>query len=91
MNKFDRVNELVIAVDDKSSWRKAYFPRYKESRKKTRDKSDVDFPLLYAQIEEYQKVIENGVKKKHVVELISYLYLSEMDSSIIIYENNKVL
>ena len=30
------VTELVVAVDDKRSWRKSYFPRYKESRKKQR-------------------------------------------------------
>ena len=59
MNKFNNIDEVVIAVDDRSSWRKSYFSRYKESRKKTRDKSEVDFPLLYSQIEEYQKELKH--------------------------------
>ena len=59
MNKFNNIDEVVIAVDDRSSWRKSYFSRYKESRKKTRDKSEVDFLLLYSQIEEYQKELKH--------------------------------
>lgn len=59
ITKFDDVDEIIIAVDDKSSWRKAYFPRYKESRKKTRDKSGVNFDVLYAQIEEYRKELKH--------------------------------
>jgi len=42
--------EVVIAVDDKNSWRKSYFPRYKESRKKQRDKSDVNWELMFSNI-----------------------------------------
>jgi len=44
------VKEIVLAVDDKNSWRKSYFPRYKESRKKQRDKTDVNWQELYNQI-----------------------------------------
>lgn len=49
--KEDNIFEVVIAVDDKNSWRKSYFPRYKESRKKQRDKSDVDWGLLFGNID----------------------------------------
>ena len=45
--KEENIVEVVIAVDDKNSWRKSYFPRYKESRKKQRDKSDVKWDLLF--------------------------------------------
>jgi len=45
--KEENIVEVVIAVDDKNSWRKSYFPRYKESRKKQRDKSDVKWNLLF--------------------------------------------
>jgi len=44
------VKELIIAVDDKRSWRKSYFSRYKESRKKQRDKTDVNWDELFKQI-----------------------------------------
>ena len=33
LNKFKSVDEIVIAVDDRKSWRKSYSSRYKESRK----------------------------------------------------------
>jgi len=48
--KESNITEVVVAVDDKNSWRKSYFPRYKESRKKQRDKSDVDWDLLFSNI-----------------------------------------
>ena len=48
--KVKKVKEVILAVDDKNSWRKSYFPRYKESRKKQRDKTDVDWKALYNEI-----------------------------------------
>jgi len=41
------VSEVILAVDDKSSWRRSYFSRYKESRKGKRDKSDVNWPKTF--------------------------------------------
>lgn len=49
--KEKNVVEVVIAVDDKNSWRKSYFPRYKESRKKQRDKSDVNWELMFKNVD----------------------------------------
>jgi len=48
--KHSSVTEMIIAVDDRSSWRKSYFNRYKESRKKQRDKSDVNWKELFEQL-----------------------------------------
>lgn len=50
--KEENVKEVILAVDDKNSWRKSYFPRYKESRKKQRDNSDVNWKLLFNNINE---------------------------------------
>lgn len=41
------VSEVILAVDDKNSWRRSYFPRYKESRKKKREKTDVNWPKTF--------------------------------------------
>lgn len=41
------VSEVVLAVDDKNSWRRSYFSRYKESRKKKREKTDVNWPKTF--------------------------------------------
>lgn len=49
------VSEIVLAIDDKRSWRKNVFPRYKESRRKKRDKSDVDWDLFH---NEFNNLIE---------------------------------
>jgi hypothetical protein len=51
LHRIENVSEIVIAADDKNSWRRAYFPRYKESRKKQRDRSDVNWEVLFNQIE----------------------------------------
>jgi 5'-3' exonuclease len=32
--KFKNVDEVILAVDDSNSWRKAAYSRYKESRKR---------------------------------------------------------
>ena len=39
--------EMVIAADGRRSWRKDVFPFYKANRKKSRDKSDVDWTLIF--------------------------------------------
>jgi len=48
--KHQNVSEMIVAVDDKNSWRKAYFRRYKESRKKQRDKSDINWQELFKEL-----------------------------------------
>lgn len=50
--KVKNVREVILAVDDKKRWRTLYFPRYKESRKKQRDKkTEVDWNQMFAQME----------------------------------------
>lgn len=39
--------ELIIATDGKRSWRKDIFPYYKANRKKNRDSSDIDWGLIF--------------------------------------------
>jgi len=57
--KFPNVDEVVIAVDDKNSWRKSYFPRYKESRKKQRKKTDVDWGIIYDVMDGFMKDLKH--------------------------------
>jgi hypothetical protein len=40
-------SEIVLAVDDRKSWRKIIFPPYKEHRKEARDKSPVDWDQFF--------------------------------------------
>ena len=59
--KVNNVDEVIIAVDDKQSWRKVYYPRYKEKRKlRRKQQDDVNWQELYNEI------------SKFVLELIKY-------------------
>jgi 5'-3' exonuclease len=39
--------EVVLCCDNRKYWRKEFFPFYKANRKKTRDKSDLDWHLIF--------------------------------------------
>jgi 5'-3' exonuclease len=39
--------EIVICCDAGNNWRKKYYPEYKYNRKIDRDKSDLDWPLIF--------------------------------------------
>lgn len=45
--KFGEYGEMVIACDDRNYWRKQIFPYYKASRKKLRDKSNLDWDAVF--------------------------------------------
>ena len=46
--KFSKTyGELVIACDDKNYWRRDIFPHYKAHRKKDRDKSELDWKMIF--------------------------------------------
>ena len=49
------ITEVVLAVDDRKSWRKLYWERYKESRKGKRDTSKINWDVFHS---EYRKFIE---------------------------------
>lgn len=46
--KFKHVEEVILAIDDSNSWRKAFYNRYKESRKVKKKESKIDWKQLYA-------------------------------------------
>jgi 5'-3' exonuclease len=49
MKKYQVKSDYVyLAVDHKITWRKRVFPQYKANRKKSRDKSGVDFEKLFS-------------------------------------------
>jgi 5'-3' exonuclease len=59
-----QLSEVVLAVDDKVSWRRSYFPRYKESRKKHRNKSDVDFQVVFSVINKFIRELKHTMPFK---------------------------
>ena len=49
--KENDVNEIILAVDAKKSWRKLYWSRYKESREGKRDAAKIDWNLFHKEYE----------------------------------------
>lgn len=45
--KYKEYGELVICADDKNYWRKDVFPYYKAHRKADREKSDLDWKMIF--------------------------------------------
>jgi len=43
----DEFGELVIACDNTNYWRKQYFPYYKANRKKSQEKSEMDWKAIF--------------------------------------------
>ena len=50
--------EIVIACDSRKYWRKDIFPYYKAGRKKSREKSDIDWELLFEVLTELKSDIK---------------------------------
>lgn len=44
--------DLIICSDDENYWRKSAFPYYKASRKKAKEKSEIDWKRIYASIKQ---------------------------------------
>lgn len=43
----DKYGEMIIACDDRGSWRREYFPYYKANRRTARDESEMDWTLVF--------------------------------------------
>ncbi len=46
--------EVVLCCDNRKYWRKEYFPFYKAGRKKAREKSDLDWHLIFDMLAKIQ-------------------------------------
>lgn len=64
MNKYGHVEEVILAVDSPKTWRKLYWPRYKESRKGKRDTSKLDWNMFHKELDSFLEDIEHGLPFK---------------------------
>ncbi len=53
--KYSEYGQIVIACDGRNYWRKDVFPYYKACRKKNRDKSDLNWTLIFNIISEIKQ------------------------------------
>jgi len=56
--------EIVICCDSKKYWRKDVFPFYKASRKKTRDKSSLDWHLIFDTLGKFKQELKENFPYK---------------------------
>lgn len=61
-NKFS--DELIIACDDTQYWRKDHFPFYKSTRKDDREKSEIDWNLLFACLNKIREEVRENFPYK---------------------------
>ena len=54
-NKYKDYGELIIACDGPNYWRKGIFPHYKAGRKASREKSDLDWGLIFDTLAELRQ------------------------------------
>jgi 5'-3' exonuclease len=47
VKKFKEYGEVILCCDSRQYWRKQIFPHYKASRKESREKSDLDWNLIF--------------------------------------------
>ena len=50
--------EMVIAADGKNCWRKEIFPYYKANRKKSREKSDMDWTAIFESLNKIREELK---------------------------------
>jgi len=73
--------EMIIACDGRNYWRKTVFPHYKASRKASREKSDLDWGLIFETLAElrtdlienfpYKVIINEGAEADDIIAVLT--------------------
>ena len=77
--------EVVLAYDSKHYWRRDYFPNYKAGRRKGREKSDLDWDVIFEVLNKIKSEIKENLPYKFLE-----IYGAEADD-IIAYASKQVL
>jgi hypothetical protein len=56
--------DVVLCCDNRKYWRKDFFPFYKASRKKTREKSDLDWHLIFDMLSKFKAELKDNFPYK---------------------------
>jgi hypothetical protein len=56
--------EVVLCCDNRKYWRKEFFPFYKASRKKTREKSDLDWHFIFDMLAKFKSELRENFPYK---------------------------
>ncbi len=58
--------EVVLCSDNRKYWRKEFFPFYKAGRKKTREKSDLDWHMIFDMLSKFKQELRDNFPYKVV-------------------------
>ena len=61
---YEEYGELVLCYDSKKYWRREYFPNYKSNRKKDREKSGLDWNLIFETLNNIRDEIRDNFPYK---------------------------
>lgn len=61
---FKEYGEIVLCCDNRKYWRKEFFPFYKAGRKKTREKSDLDWHLIFDMLSKFKVELKENFPYK---------------------------
>ena len=56
--------DVVLCCDNRKYWRKDFFPFYKANRKKTREKSDLDWHLIFDMLSKFKAELKDNFPYK---------------------------
>jgi hypothetical protein len=56
--------DVILCCDNRKYWRKEYFPFYKASRKKNREKSDLDWHLIFDMLAKFKAELKENFPYK---------------------------
>jgi 5'-3' exonuclease len=60
----EEYGEVVLCCDNRKYWRKEYFPFYKANRKKNRDKSNLDWHLIFDMLSKFKQELKDNFPYK---------------------------
>jgi 5'-3' exonuclease len=92
----DQYGEIVIACDDRNYWRKQVFPYYKANRKKARDKSELDWTLIFESFNKIRSELKEffpyrviQIESAEADDIIATLVKNNLDKKIMILSGDK--
>lgn len=56
--------EVILCCDNRKYWRKEFFPFYKANRKKNRDKSDLDWHMIFDMLAKFKQELKDNFPYK---------------------------
>ena len=94
--KEDDVKEIILAVDDKRSWRKVYWNRYKESREGKRQVAKIDWNVFHKEFESFGNEIQNylpfkvlKIQSAEADDIIGVICLEKTEKEFVVISNDE--